>query len=217
MTNQRSAKWIGGLAAIGLLARAVVASAGVADTPLPNFPASSPAGCAAGCPALAVYYAFGAIKNNGVETDFICTNTTTSIQNIALEVFDETGALRNDIATIGQFLNVPVGATKTVATGGTAILHEDQTLSLNLAGSGLPTLRNGSARIVSTSTSIACMALLVDKFHIIVDPALSGTCRLGTNPGTVCTSGGGECLGGGFCSAEQAAPTIANLPLFKLP
>src|SRR5262245_25265905 len=95
MTNQRSAKWIGGLAAIGLLARTVVASAGVADTPLPNFPASSPAGCAAGCPALAVYYAFGAIKNNGVETDFICTNTTTSIQNIALEVFDETGALRN--------------------------------------------------------------------------------------------------------------------------
>jgi len=187
--NQRNVKLIGGLAAIGLLARAVVASAGVADTPLPNFSPSSVAGCAAGCPSLAVYYAAGAIKNNGLETDFICTNTTTALQNIALEVFDETGALRNAIVTIGQFLNVAAGATITVATGGTNVLHEDQTLTLNTAGNTLQQLRNGSARIVSTSKSISCTALLVDKFHIIQDPAL-GT---------------------------QAAPTMANLPLIKLP
>src|SRR5262245_31886621 len=186
--NQRNAKWIGGLSAVGLLAR--VASAGVADTPLPNFSASSPPGCNPGpCAALAVYYAVGAIKNNGLETDFVCTNTTASVQNIALEVFDETGALRNAIATIGQFLNVAAGATVTVGTGGTAILHEDQSLTLNGAGNALQQLRNGSARIVSTSKSISCTALLIDKFHIIQDPAL-GT---------------------------QAAPTIANLPLIKLP
>ena len=212
--NQRNAKRLGGLAALGLLARAVVASAGVGDTPLPTF---SPGGVAG--PALAVYHAFGTIKNNGLETDFVCTNTTLTAQNIGLQVFDETGALRNDFSagTNGEFLNVASGRTITVATAGTAVLHEDQTLSLNLLGNGLPQLRNGSARIVSTSTGISCVGLLVDKFHIIVDPALSGTCRLGTNPGTVCTSGGGQCLGGGFCSAEQAAPTIANLSLFKLP
>jgi len=185
--NQRNVKWIGGLAAVGLLAR--VASAGVADTPLPTFSASSPPGCAAGCASLAVYYAVGAIKNNGLETDFVCTNTTTSVQNIALEVFDETGALRNAIATIGQFLNVAAGATVTVGTGGTAILHEDQSLTLGPGGNNLQQLRNGSARILSTSKSISCTALLVDKFHIIQDPAV-GT---------------------------QAAPTIANLPLIKLP
>src|SRR6185436_14290213 len=45
---------------------ATVATAGPADTPLPNF--------SDGKPAVAVYYAFGVIKNNNLETDFVCTN-----------------------------------------------------------------------------------------------------------------------------------------------
>src|SRR5262245_27015537 len=192
--NLRSADWLGGLAA-GLLVRAVVASAGVGDTPLPTFSSGGVAG-----PAVAVYYAVGAIKNNGLEADFVCTNTTLAVQNIGVQFFDETGALRNDFSagTNGEFLNVAVGRTVTVASGGTAVLHEDQTISLNLAGSGLISLRNGSARIVSTSNAISCVGLLVDKFHIIVDPN-------GVTPPPV-----------GHTSTE-AAPTIANLRLFKLP
>ena len=179
---------------MGLLGQVGMAVAGPSDTVLPTF-----GGGVAG-PALAVYYAFGVIKNNGLETDFVCTNISAGAQNIGFQVFDETGALRNTwlpAGSNGEVLSVAVGQTVTVGTSGTNALHEDQTLTLNAAGSGVNTLRNGSGRIVSTSKNIACTASLVDKFHIVVDPS-----GLVPSPGHATT---------------EAPPTMSNLPLTKLP
>jgi hypothetical protein len=115
------------------------AAAGPTDTPLPIFSDSRA--------AVSVYIAAGVIKNNNLETDVICTNLDTVAVDIGLEVFDETGALRNSVAAgSGAFLNVGVGKTVTVGTAGTAELHEDQALTLNAAGSGVNVLRNGSGR-----------------------------------------------------------------------
>lgn len=162
---------------------AALAVAGPADTPLPTF--------SDGKPAVAVYYAFGVIKNNNLETDFVCTNIDAASQDIALQVFDETGALRNDLGANanGEFLAVAPGATVTVGTSGTQVLHEDQTLNLNAAGSTANLLRNGSARIVGTSKNVSCSAMLVDKLHRIEDPLTS----------------------------SLPPPTMTNIPLTKLP
>src|SRR2546425_5362459 len=114
--------------------------AGVQDTPLPTFSDGKAAQLAALIP--------GAIKDNNVETVVICTNLAPAPLDVGLEVFDETGALRNSIAAgDGAFLNVAPGVTGTVGTGPVAALHEDQTLTLNTAGSGTNNLRNGSGRV----------------------------------------------------------------------
>src|SRR5207245_10873927 len=106
------------------------------DTPLPTFRDGQAAQLAALIP--------GAIKDNNVETVVICTNLAPAPLDVGLEVFDETGALRNSIAAgDGAFLNVAPGVTVTVGTGVVAVLHEDQTLTLNTAGSGTSNLRNG--------------------------------------------------------------------------
>ncbi len=76
--------------AVTLLMRSSPAAAGPTDTPLPTF--------ADGKPAVAVYDAYGVIKNNNLETDFICTNIDSVAVDIGVEVFDETGALRNSPA-----------------------------------------------------------------------------------------------------------------------
>jgi len=143
------------------------AHAGPADTPLPTF--------SDGKSAVAVYTAAGVIKHNGLETDFICTNVDTMAVDIGLEVFDETGALRNSVAAgSGAFLNVAPGTTVTVGTSGTAVFHEDQTLgTLNTAGNGTAALANGSGRVVGTSKNLLCTALVADKLHAIADPAVS--------------------------------------------
>ena len=64
--------------------------AGVQDTPLPTFSDGQAAQLAALIP--------GAIKDNNVETVVICTNLAPAPLDVGLEVFDETGALRNSIA-----------------------------------------------------------------------------------------------------------------------
>jgi hypothetical protein len=164
-------------------AAAAVAVAGPADTPLPTFSDAKS--------SVAVYYAFGVIKNNNLETDFVCTNMDAASQDIGVQVFDETGALRNALGanSNGEFLAVAPGATVTVGTSGTAVLHEDQTLTLNAAGSTANLLRNGSGRIIGTSKNVSCSAMLVDKLHTIVDPAVS----------------------------SLPAPTMTTIPMTKLP
>src|SRR5207245_11172018 len=102
------------------------ATAGPTDTPFPTF--------SDGRPAVSVYIAAGVIKNNNLETDFVCTNLDTVAIDIGLEVFDETGALRNSIAAgSGALLNVGVGRTVTVGTDGNAVLTGEQTLALTQA------------------------------------------------------------------------------------
>ena len=142
------------------------ATAGPTDTPFPTF--------SDGRPAVSVYIAAGVIKNNNLETDVVCTNVDTVAVDIGLEVFDETGALRNSIAAgSGASLNVGVGKTVTVGTAGTAELHEDQVITLNGAGNATTVLRNGSGRVVATSRNIICTAVVVDKLHTVQDPAVS--------------------------------------------
>ena len=149
-----------------MLAGAAPSAAGPTDTPLPTF--------SDGKPAVAVYTAVGVIKNNNLETDFVCTNVDPAAVDIGVEVFDETGALRNSVnAGVGAFLNVGPGKTVTVGTAGTAAFHEDQTLTLNGAGTGANLLRNGSGRVVGTSKNLLCTAFVLDKLHAIADPAVS--------------------------------------------
>ena len=178
----RTARTLAASLLAAVLTQVRMSHAGPTDTPLPTF--------SDGKPAVAVYTAVGVIKNNNLETDFLCTNFDSVAVDIGLEVFDETGALRNSIvAGSGALLNVPPGKTVTIGTAGTAVLHEDQTLTLNTAGTGANQLRNGSGRVVGTSKNISCTALVLDKLHTIEDPATS----------------------------SLPPPPVANLPLIKLP
>jgi len=59
----------------------------------------------------------GVIKTNNLETAFVCTNVDSAPRDIGVELFDETGALRNSVhAGNGAFLDVAPGQTKTVDT-----------------------------------------------------------------------------------------------------
>ena len=168
---------------LGALARPVYA--GPADTPLPTFSDSKP--------ALKVYTAVGVIKNNGLDTDFFCTNLDSAAQDIGVEVFDETGARRNaiNVGNNGALLNVAPGQTKTISTGSTKLLHEDAPITLDLGvGNTTDNLKNGSGRIVATSKNISCTAVLVDKFHSICDP---------------------------LAPCNTPPPTVASLPLLPAP
>ena len=163
MTTRTAGPLVASLVA-GMVAWASTTHAGPADTPLPTF--------SDGKPAVAVYTAVGVIKGGNLETDFVCTNVDAVAVDIGLEVFDETGALRNSVNTgSGAFLNVGPGKTVTVGTAATVVFHEDQTLTLNSAGNGTAALRNGSGRVVGTSKNVLCTALLADKLHAIADPA----------------------------------------------
>jgi len=153
----------------GVLASISPAYAGPTDTPLPTF--------SDGKPAVAVYTAVGVIKGSNLETDFVCTNVDAVAVDIGLEVFDETGALRNSVhAGGGGSEEGRAGKAVTVGTAATVVFHEDQTLTLNTAGNGTAALSNGSGRVVGTSKNVLCTALLADKVHAIADPATCSTC-----------------------------------------
>jgi hypothetical protein len=163
---KRRSVYLTGLLLPWMLAWAGSVHAGPADTPLPTF--------SDGKPAVAVYHATGVIKNNNLETDFVCTSLEATPVDIGVELFDETGALRNSVAAgEGAFLNVAPGKTVTVGTAGTVAFHEDLTITLNGAGTGANLLRNGSGRVVGTSKNVLCTALVADKLHAIADPAVS--------------------------------------------
>jgi len=133
------------------------AQAGPADSPLSTF--------SDGKPALHVYTALGVIKNNDLETVFICTNLDTVAVNIGVEVFDKDGGLANSIAAgNGEVLNVAMGATRTIVTSGTVLVTDDEQIT------GLPALRNGSGRVVATSGTISCSAMVVDELRAIALP-----------------------------------------------
>ncbi|MFQ5515456.1 MAG: hypothetical protein ACE5FG_13615 [Myxococcota bacterium] len=157
----RTLRSVAGASVLALgLSFAPGAQAGPTNTPLPTF--------SNGGSAVHVYTAIGVVKNNNIETLFICTNVDSVPVNIGIEVFDAAGTLANSIASgNGQILNVGVGATVTIGTSGTAIFTEDTTIV------GLPNLRNGSGRVVATTKNVSCTAMLVDELHAVVDPAFS--------------------------------------------
>ncbi len=150
--------------------------AGPTDTPLPTFNG--------GGSAVHVYTAVGVIKNNNLETAFFCTNVDTVAINIGVEVFDKAGVLANSInAGEGAVLGVAVGRTVTIATSGTALLTEDAQIP------GLPSLRNGSGRVLATTKNVSCTAMVLDELHQIVDPAFF----------------------------SDPPPTVVHLPLIRVP
>ena len=182
MKMRKIGRALAGISVLALiLTYGIWAQAGPSDTPLPNFSDASP--------ALLVYTAVGVIKNNNLETAFICTNLDTVAVHIGVEVFDKMGVLANSVNLgNGAILNVAVGATRTIATSGTALLTEDALITL------LPQLRNGSGRVVATSKTIACTAVVVDEVNEVVDPLI--------------------CLLGGACPPP---PTLVHLPLIRVP
>ena len=114
------------LTVVGLAATlCLVASArgGVTDTPLPTFSDGKAAQLVALLP--------GVIKKNQVDTDVICTNLAPVAVDVGFEVFDQGGVRGNRVdAGNGALLAVGPGRTVTIATGGTAVLHEDAVITL---------------------------------------------------------------------------------------
>lgn len=131
---------------------AAPALAGVADSAVPSISNSAATRVAFLVP--------GVIKNNGLETAFICTSLDTAAATVAVEVFPSTGgAALNNVAvgTLNGTLALAAGATVTISTGSSIGLHE------TVAITGLTNVKNSSARILSTTTKIMCTAILVEK------------------------------------------------------
>ena len=129
-------------------------TAGPRDSPLPIIKA--------GKSTRLLYYVPGVIKNNGMETEFVCTSLENSgdTARIAVEVFaaDGSGPL-NDVteATADGASDINGGGTITIATGSTAGIHEDVKML------GVANVSNGSARILSTSKRIMCTAFVAEE------------------------------------------------------
>lgn len=118
--------------------------AGIFDSPIP-------------APFTQHLYSVPGVINDGASnltTLFSCTSTSTSPQTVGVEVFPAAGGgPLNNAATTA--LTVAPGATVTFATLGVPSLYVDQSF-------GLPSMK-GSARILSTSKSLICSALLADS------------------------------------------------------
>ena len=143
------------------------ARGGVTDTPLPTFSDGKAAQLVALLP--------GVIKKNQLDTDVICTNLAPTAVDVGFEVFDQNGVRGNQVASgNGALLAVGPGRTVTIATGGTAVLHEDVVITLEAP---VTSLANGSGRVVATDVHLACTALAVDSLHTVADPRTCPTCK----------------------------------------
>lgn len=183
--------------AVGLLLASHV-DAGIPDTPLPTF--------ADGKPAQLVYSLPFLTKNNDLESVVICTSLASAAIDVGLEAFDQAGIPANSIAAgNGALINVAPGQTVTIATGATAVFHEDLLLAITPG----TTLANGSGRIVATSPSLACVGFGVDSLHPIADPAICPGCKAPPITNLVlsspCTPGG--CDDGNACTVDDCSET----------
>lgn len=125
-----------------------------------------------------VWTVIGAAKKNGIVTSISCTSLDLpgSSTDIGVEFFDDAGTELNNVSTPagpgacnGSMLGLAAGSSVTIANGGTAQFHEDCVVGMGTFA--------GSARIVSTSTKIACIALLEDSKSVIEDAAGNPTGR----------------------------------------
>ena len=142
---------VGGALAVVMIA-ASAAMAGPGDSAVPSISASAA--------TRVLFIAPGVIKNNGLETAFMCTSLDTVAVTIAVELFDPAGggALNNVSSAVGNgTITIPAGGSGTISTGSSVGLHED------LAITGITNLKNGSARILGTSTQVLCTGVVVDK------------------------------------------------------
>ncbi len=142
------------------------ASAGLADTPLPQFSDTRQ--------SLLVMTVPGIVKRNRLQTDFLCTSFDSSPVDIGVEAFSPTGTLLNDVhAGNGALLNVGPGQTVTLGTTGTAAYLESAIITL-------PGIAQGSARVVATSTHVHCNVIVLDD--AVSPPATISTLDEGFRP-----------------------------------
>jgi hypothetical protein len=133
----------------------------LAPLPASAGPADSPAPTLGGQASRVLYMVPGVTKNNGIETEFICTSLATAPIQVGVELFDAAGGdPLNSVSTGDGAQAIPAGGTLTIATGSTIGFHEDVII---LGAPSIANIKGGSARIVSTSTRVMCEALLVEK------------------------------------------------------
>jgi len=125
-----------------------------------------------------VWTVVGAAKKLGIVTAISCTSLEVpgTSMDIGVEFFDDTGTQLNTVSTPagpgacnGSLLAIAAGSSVTISNGGTAQFHEDCIVGIGTFA--------GSARIVSTSTKIACTALLEDSKSVILDATGNPTGR----------------------------------------
>ncbi len=174
-------------------------SGGVVDSPLPVLTSGGKA-------AVHVFTVPGVMKVSNLETEFSCTSLATTSFKFGVEIFPPAGGVPlNDVSFVtgnGAATLAP-GGTWTITTGSTVALHEDSFIS----GLG-SSVRNGSARIVSESKAITCMAFVADRF---------GTKRCGgpsTNGGAVCTIDA-DCTLGGIGSCRTTPDSFLKLTVIS--
>jgi len=134
--------------------------AGPLDSPLPVIKTGSS--------TRSIYIVPGVTKNNGLETEFICTNMEKAkAVTVAVELFsaqqnvgDPTGPLNDVTPGVSDGnVTIPVGGSATISTGSTVGFHEDDII---VGSPPIVNIRGGSARILSTSKRIACSVLVVE-------------------------------------------------------
>jgi len=153
-------KCLGITVAAGFLALGTPVLAGVVDSPIPNLKTGST--------ARHVFTVPGVMKNNNLETEFICTNLDSVSVRVGIEIFGALGGPPlNDVSegTGDGAMDIAAGATASIGTGNTPAIHEDEIITL-----GAGTVKNGSARILATSTRITCSVFLTDDLN---DPPAS--------------------------------------------
>jgi hypothetical protein len=160
--DMRTSATLGALVLVVMAA--VSATAGVIDSPLPNLQS--------GQITRHVFTVPGVMKNNNLETEFVCTSLETTLSvRIGVEIFGAAGGspLNNVNEGFGDGAqDIGPGGTLTIGTGNTLGIHEDEVITPTALPAG--SVKNGSARILATSTKIVCNAFLTDDTS---DPPVS--------------------------------------------
>lgn len=142
----------------GVLALGTTSVAGPVDSPLPNLGVGT---------TTPVFYVPGVVKNNALETIFMCSNLDIEAVTLAVELFDAAGAgpLNNvEDPTPDGRVTLPVGGAASITTGSTVGFSEDEIIN------AATLIRSGTARIVATSPRIACTAFVT---HDALEPPSS--------------------------------------------
>jgi len=124
------------------------AQAGIADSPLPTL--------LAGKKTLHLYSVAGGLSQIGLETVFACTSTDTAAQQVGVERFFQSGGSAGNDA-VATSVSVGPGHTVTFATEPLNGIPIDSAL-----GGASFTF---SARILSTSKKLICIAYIADQIN----------------------------------------------------
>lgn len=167
MRNRKSRNGVGvSIALAAMMSLAGPAWAGVVDSPLPVL--------ISGSKTQHVFTVPGVIKNNNLETIFLCTSLQpVGVVFVGVEVFASTGGpplndvnfsidpMTGLVMTGDGVESISPGETATIATGNSVGFHEDDVIDTL----GPASVRNGSARIVATSKKIGCSAMVIDELN----------------------------------------------------